>query len=682
MMKKSICGFVRKIFSFGRLVLTPVRTFVTSVWALLNAVIQSVFKTPTTVLTAFSDYLDKKAEGVDSAMDKRDEMRRTKSRQKKAESSYAELIHVGGCVVDHVTATRTRTALIVGFEAVSFFTTLRGLDQIFGALHPALPLILSLLIQGAIIHLCTHLAQLQKGARFLLGLFLSASIMLSFFGVAEGRIPYVEYVRQQYNNYYDVAINIKIQVQEKTQAHQNVDVLIDTTYAGLQNVLSQAMESCNDEAAEAVNVQIEELRKRTVPVVKQLPDRVRTGPDGAPIVVDGGTEVVLTLDPEAAKMIDAKNTELSNMQLLRKRVESLQQRLDALGKVDDIKQIFKSQNQDPDTILPAFQNADSVLDGLSIDVQQLADDLGLPAPTNLDLSALLHGSRQSNIAKALSLQTADDLISQWKGKPDDLSTEEYLALDESWLEKVVGSVTATAPGRLRDLAVQEVENSYHALASALNGLNMDEAADALDSARENCQLNDPFVYTISALNYNSPNFRSALFALVIAILNDLLALLVGIFMGDGRLNLGNMSSLTPATLRRHMYDGLQSVLLPMAIAQVKERDESPSAVELSRATAKILQDFLDLFEICPELVSSNFCRYRWGNVPAEYGTLANYLSTLNFLRSISPKEVSHLDAGLNAPDESARCMLLSSRAERWLVEIISNSSSLELYEQK
>lgn len=668
--------------------LKPLGTLLRSIWSLFNAVIQTVFQVPSTILATLSNQLRQKADGIDGSMTHQSQVRQAKSQQRQAESSYSELIQSGSTVVDRVRTDRVRGALVVGFEVVSFFTTLRGLDQIFGALNPALPVILACIIQGAIIHLCTSMAFRQAGRRFLLVLFLMCSIFLSFFGVAEGQLPYRDYIAAQYNPYYEVAFGIVEHIRTDTQMYQNPDSLIENACIEISQALEQAEDQCGLDAQARLIEKIDEYSKQVITIPIQAPDRLVRQPDGSLTILAGGTSIQKVPDPDAVPLKTNAEDRLEILRQQYSRLEQIQEDFAGLGGADKIKAVFTAQLQNDSADDPEFLSMCISWNTLVQNVVDLSKELSISFACELNLATLLQGTRQASNTQSFKLPTMDNIVQQWRGDTHSgnqpvLDTDSALTQDdEAVLTQVVKSVSASAPSRLRDITTQEVEESYHHLSIILHSTGEEELVAKLDAAKNSFHVESPFAYDIASLAPNSSNFSSALFSLVIAILNDLAAFLVGVFMGIDKIRLDKTGAITPATLRRHMYSDLQSVLLPMAVAEAQAsfagQGVAPGPIELSRATSKILDSFLRLFTVCPQLADSSFCRYRWEPIPPDYGTLANYLASLGFLRSISEDDAAHMPAIPCAPNGEPSCLLLSTRAERWLVEIICGSSTMEL----
>lgn len=241
------------------------------------------------------------------------------------------------------------------------------------------------------------------------------------------------------------------------------------------------------------------------------------------------------------------------------------------------------------------------------------------------------------------------------------------------LDATLAVMTANDPSQLRESLNQEVEKCYEALLPALEYIGEEELAGLLKEAYQAYDLELPMLYAFHALHPDNENSGIAALALVVAVINDGLAVLIGLWMEHRHMNWFSRRTIGANDLAPHVYSHFRMVIMP----ELRRRIGWDFTFEKARdAFADILENYLARFKLKPMLIREGFtrCCEMAGDDPG-FEKFCGFLLRCGMAKPIGPEDVKTLGLA-GADDPNAQYILLSSRAEGWIVDLLGNAAEL------
>lgn len=649
------------------MILEPFRTLARSLWSLLNSFIKAVAETPADACKTVTGRLEKRVQALEDQMEKSEAERRKKQRDRKIQSGVQVLFRSRNFLENEKISRIVKVLLIAALQLISIRTTYRGLAQCFS--DPVIPVLFSAAIQGGLAYLCASIGynHTSKMKSALLLVFLCLSVGFSYVGVSEKMLSYPEYVEGVYNRYLNEYKAVEAEA-AATERFQNPMPEIEGAYAMMERLLEDAYARCGDDALADVEKEIARYEGKTIPQEVPRQDTVTTLTGGEKVVVRGGSKVINIPDPTAAEPLAAARENKQKLGEMRTKADELSNMLVEDYSLASVKEVVNQQLQSTKGMLPEFLRLNTEFPLLLEKCAQLAQSLGSDVNITLDLYALVRNANGAAMVKDVRFaREFSALREQWNGEETSLSG--IAALDS-----LLGADVGRVPTRLKELADQEVKDSYQSLVPVFSNVSNDAARRCLDDAYNAYHVDTPFAHAASALSADSEDFTSGLIAAVIALSNDLLALMVGLFMENRRLNYARTGTISPHEFRRHMYESLENVIKPMINQKLLNDSQDVSSDHMARAFSEIIEGFLDQFSLCPRLIDEGFSRYLRGEPDRKYAGLVSLLLSLGMIKVLRPAEA--VSMGLISSESSAGgndYLLLSSRGEAWLMELLGST---------
>lgn len=648
-------------------IINPLRIIVTSTWKVLNSLAQTVAETPANAAAAFSEHLSQKAEQFSEKLEEIDAEKNQKKLEQDSAAILRMLFNAGGLWENKMFTLGLKVVLILMLQYASLRTTYRGLAQ--WASDPVFPILLTFVIQLGVVGLSIIIGyrSTQKSKWVLVLMFLSASIFCSFAGLAERTLHYQSYLENTYEEYVNQYRAVKEDIDATPQAVHDPLAVIEGEYALIDLLLEEGNSLFGDDAMNAAQRNVELYSNKTIAQIVSMGTSVRILPDGKAVMVNNGEKTVAIPDPEAAVPLAEAIAKVDDIKTQQSRMALIRSLLAGDYALDHVKEIVSLQ-MSSDTSIPEFVSFSTSISTLTASCNQLAQAVGSDIQVSLDLNNLMAQYRDALIsAQIYSVQSFDALQAQWYAENNSLPLANM-----DWLDHVLGTDTAHVPGRLKEIVDQEVSNSFHALSLSLSLLHDEAGMERLEVAFESYHVQENFEYATTALlSPNSELFGGALLALVIALFTDVGALALGLVMVNRSLDLTGTGAIPPAKLRKHMYESLLNVVMPILRARLDRASPPLTREELPQASMKIIADFLDDFDLCPQLARAGFVRYLKGKPDREFFGLYALLLNLGMI-----EHLNHTDAvaiGLissDATDEGEDYLILTSRGEAWLMEVL------------
>lgn len=681
---------IRKLFSSGmrilkiikvklspgvQAILQPFSTLVRSLWSLLNSFVRAIAETPADACKTVTERLEKRVQTLEEQMEKNEAERKKKQFDRKIQSGVQALFNSRNFLENEKNSRIVKVLMITALQLISIRTTCRGLVQCFS--DPVISILFSAVIQGGITYICStvsynHTSRMKIA---LLAGFLCLSIGFSYFGVSEKLLSYSEYVAENYNRYLDAYTAAKAEAVAATELSQDPAPEIEGAYAMMDQLLSDAHARCGDEALAGIEDEIAYYEGKKIPQEVPQRDRVTTLTSGETVVIRGGSKMVDMPDPAASAPLAEARKNKQELIALRTQADELSDMLANDYALDHVKEIVDRQRLSTAGMHSDFLQLNAKFPLVLEKCRLLARSLGENVDIKLDLYALVRNAGSAAMVQKLrSAREFSELREQWNGEETSLS-------GVAVLDGLLGADAGRIPSRLKELADQEVKNSYQSLVQVFSHVSNDEALGNLTTAYFAYHVDSPFIHGVSALSTGSADFTNGMIAVIIALGNDLLALMVGLFMENRRLNYGGTDTISPHDLRNHMYESLENVIKPMINQKLLKDSLDVSSEHVARAFSEIIEGFLDQFGLCPRLIDEGFSRCMRGEPDPKYAGLVSLLLSLGMMKVLRPDEA--VSMGLIPPEPPADgkdYLLLSSRGEAWLMELLGSTDIIAVPE--
>lgn len=621
-----------------------------AVYSILSSLVCFFAEMPAEIISITAEHIAGRAGQIDSSL--------RSSTQKRAER---QLRITMGCLLngrDFIHVYRYNACIRLGLTAilqfVSLFTTLRGLYQCFSSLSALIPCLLSLGIQIGLFYMSAVVVQpyMPKGKWFVTIFLLCSSIVFSYVGVSESLAPYEDYVEQVYTDYIDSYSGAVSQTLTSVNQGISPDQTVEALYLDLNRICDAAEEYYGDKALAEANATLNRYLSRH---------------NSSTITQENSVTVTRSNDPSAVSLISNAQSAVDHIKMYRKSYDELRTQL-------------KSNDCTPEQVCSAVarclsehmtdseaQRLFSTVDDMIVTANTLAVDMGHSTIT-LQMGALLHDSRTAHMLSALvaPLDFAE-LRALWRNEEITLDSTGFHTLD-----KLLAEATRAVPSRLKSLADEQISLSYREIRKVEfpNGTFPTQ----LENVRAAYGLMPPMAYSFSLLLPKNCKLGTSLLAVGVAILNDLMTLLIGVFLSRRSMNFKRRDCSTDDFIN-HMYEQLESVMTLLIIERLKAQNIPCTAESMTDAFVSILSDYLRQFRLCPKLIEKGYSRYCHGLPDATYDALTSLLLSIDMVHCVTAEEFQEMGFTPSAPDVT-EYLLLSGRGDAWLKDLCGTSESI------
>lgn len=665
---KIVLNFCHKLFTA---LSEPIGIVLQAIRKLLRGTLNVLVGAPAEAVDSVGQRVFKRAGAVDSSLDARAEAKKEWAIEKKLNEALERLYYTDSFLTRRRSMRRWKNFWIVLIELVSFITTYRGLNQILSALHFAVPLILAVVIQTLLGYLSVvasgpESTPKQKG---LLVVVLLISMAFSFVGVTETILPYSNYAQTQYSEFGRAYVAAKERGKLAVATRNSPAAEINGQYTKVEQLLADAERRCGDEMLERAKEELADYKGRTIHIVLNRPDLMYRDADGGWVRGSGGSDIEYVPDPDAKPLIDAAQAKIDRMEEQRGAIAEIKGLLQGKAECTAVIAIMEKQMESDSTLLPEFTETNHAIQLLLEKCRGLADEIQSPITINLDLEEILRGyQRFDRLSEVGDIPAFQEIFDVWKETQVQPANTGIELLDET-----LAAIAVNNPALLKEQLDQTVENSYGALLSALDSIEAEEAVALLTQAYQAYHLELPMLYAFYALRPDGESFSNAVLSVLVAIINDGLAVLVGLWIEQRCMNWGSRRTIGINDLMPHLYPHFRAVIMPILRRRIgwnfvfeEVRDEF----------VNILEDYLSRFELKPLLIREGFtrCGSLAGRDP-DFDKFCAFLLTWGLAKPIRPEDAKILDLS-NTEDSNAQYILLSSRAEGWIVDLLGHAAEL------
>ncbi len=675
-MLKRIVDFLCACASPFIMILGAVKSIIFSAIRVLTVVPANIFET-------LSSALLNRTQRMNDAMDKQNATKQEKRRAKQLDQAVTKLLFTKDYLSQEKVANLIKMLVIVAFEVVSIFTTYRGIFQCFSQLGSAVPAVFAFGIQLMLIYLSSNLSNhhAPKSQRTLLAVFLAASLCMSYVGISEHLVPYKEYVRAEYSAYTDIYNIVNGSVESQTENSSDPAAHIRGQYQTISLILNEATQKYNAEKLEELDGNRSALLEKTIPTtVTNNSYPIRDGDGNVIGVGGGGTQVVYVSDPNAeaeAALIQEEIDFIEGQMITMSAIESL-----LMGECGEANVVACVEAQmRSDKLLSEFTYLCTAIDTLEVQCNALANEMESQLNISFELDSLWQGYKDyTAVEQLIAPMDFSELVTAWEdskgSKDNNESTLPYT--------KHLDSFTNALPTVLKDMVEQEVDESYHSLRIALNYIGAMDAVEMLDIAYMEFEVQHPYSYAFSLLSPQSTSFSTAVIALIIALFNDCAAILVGLLISSPHPNWFSRKTLTSRDLVPYNYSQFKAIMMTCISKRLKGKDVSCASVYA--VFSQVIEDFLAQFSINSKLAEEGFGRYaRLSDLNSpENERLTTFMLEFGMARVISVELAHELGFATNLSGEHTKgndgYVVLSSRAELWLMDILGASAETIFHE--
>lgn len=637
---------------------------------LLRGVLNVLVGAPAEAVDSMGQRVFERAGSVDSSLDARAEAKREQAIKEKLDAALERLYYTDSFLTRRRSIRRWKNFWILLVEMVSFITTYRGLNQILSALHFVVPLLLAVVIQTSLGYLAAVVSgsgstPKQKG---LLIVVLFISMAFSFVGVTESILPYSSYAQVQYSEFGRAYGMAKECGELAVVAGNNPVAEISGQYAKVDQLLADAERRCSDEMLEKAREELADYESRTVYVVVDQRDPMYQDADGHWIRGNGGSRIEYVPDPDAKILIEAAQAKIDLLEEQRGKIAEIKALLQDKAECVAVTAIVEKQ-MESDGTLPEFTETSHVVQLLQEKCRALASEMQSPITIHLNLEEILRDyQRFDRLSEVEDIPAFKEIHDTWKGtqvQPVNTGVE--------LLDMTLAVITVNNPALLKEQLDQTVENSYGTLLSALESIGAEEAAVSLAQAYQAYHMELPMLYAFNALRPDGENFGIAVLAAVVAVINDGLAVLIGLWMEQRCINWGSRRTIGINDVMPHLYPHFRAVIMPILRGRIGWDFDFEEARD---GFVGILEDYLSRFELKPLLIREGFTRCgRLASSDPDFEKFCAFLLTWGLAKPIRPEDAKTLGLS-DAEDPSTQYILLSSRAEGWIIDLLGNAAEL------
>lgn len=666
---------IAKVLRFCQELLTavsePIAIVLQALQKLLRGVLNVLVGAPAEAVDSMGQRLFERAGSVDSSLDARAEAKREQVIKEKLDAALERLYYTDSFLTRRRSIRRWKNFWIVLVEMVSFTTTYRGLNQVLSALHFAVPLLLAVVIQTSLGYLAAVVSgsdstPKQKG---LLVVVLLISVAFSFVGVTETILPYSSYAQAQYSEFSRAYMTAKERGELAVATGNNPVAEINGQYAKVDQLLADAERCCSDETLEKAREELANYKSMTVYVVVDQRDPMYQDADGHWIRGNGGSHIEYVPDPDAKLLIEAAQKKIDLLEEQRGKIAEIKDLLQDKAEWTAVTAVMKKQMESCGTLLPEFTETSHAVQLLLEKCRELADEIQSPITIHLNLEEILRDyQRFDQLSEVEDIPAFQEIHNAWKEtqmQPANTGME--------LLDATLAVITVNNPSLLKEQLDQTVENSYGALLFALDSVGAEEAAVSLTQAYQTYHMELPMLYAFNALRPDEENFGIAVLAAVVAVINDGLAVLIGLWMEQRCINWGSRQTIGINDLMPHLYPHFRAVIMPILRRRIGWNFDFEEARD---GFVGILEDYLSRFELKPLLIREGFTRCgRLADSDPDFEKFCAFLLTWGLAKPIRPEDAKTLDLA-DVNDPNAQYILLSSRAEGWLIDLLGNAAEL------
>lgn len=649
----------------------PVIILLQALQKLLRGVLTALVGAPAEAVDSMGQRVLQRAGKVDASLDAKADAKKERNLEKKLDAALQRLYYTDSFLLQRRSMRRWKNFWILLIEFVSFFTTYRGLNQLFSALHFVVPLLLAVVIQTAVGYLSavasnSDATPKQKG---LLAVVLCISVAFSFVGVMETFLPYADYAQAQYAEFSRVYRTVKDRGNLAVEGGGSPVAELNSQYAKVDQLLADANSRYSDEELEKANEVLSNYENMTISMVVDRPDQMYRDKDGYWIRGSGGSQIEFVPDPDAKPLIQEAQKKVDFLEEQRRRIGEIRALLQGGAAQALVAAAVERQLEADGSLLPEFMEARHAAQLLWEKCEELADEMQSPITLRLNLEEILQSYRNvERLSDVEDIRPFQEVYAAWK----DAETQPG-EIGIKVLDATLAVMTVNDPSQLRESLNQEVEMCYGALLPALEYVGEEELAGLLKEAYHAYNLELPMLYAFHALPPGSENSGIAALALIVAIINDGLAVLIGFWIEQSYMNWFSKRTIGANDLTPHVYSHFRAVIMP----ELRRRIGWDFTFEKARdAFADILENYLARFKLKPLLIREGFTRCcEMTDDDPGFEKFCGFLLRCGMAKPICQEDVKTLGL-VGADDPNAQYILLSSRAEGWIVDLLGNAAEL------
>lgn len=639
------------------------------IWSIAKSIFYILFKLPAEAIASLVERLNKHSKDINKKLDEKTRKDSEKKHAKRITHYLEKLLNTDNVIGNASAAKRIKTFAIVLLQMVSFVTTYYGLYQLFSAINPLIPFLLAVVIQIMLTFLCTKIsgASAPKAYRWLLVIFLTISISFSYVGVCYTILTYQNYARDCYIEVSAIMnSNIK-DLREKMYDGESPLAQIESAYNEISEVLTSADEQYGEDALEEAEEELREYRSRTIVEKEENPVYITYDSYGNVITYGGGNTVIDVSDPDSVPLIEKKEEDITKIKKINSYINTISESLSKTCNKDTLIETVKEQMENPNEFSETFVQMSGDFKSLCNTTRKLAVKTEHSFTVSFDLEELMNRYRDGEVMKAISIMPDFKTVYRdWSKDPDAEITTDF------WGNFKQSITSLKDYSTLKQILDEQVSDTYRELIEISEKINY--PSDSIREAYENYRLMIPLTYDYSLLNPMNPRFGTALLALIVAIANDGLAVLIGAFLESRKVNWAEKKKSAKKNMTMYIYTQFKAIISPMMI-DVPVNSDTPEVYY--RWFINFTNEFLNRFDISYKLNDTAYSRYYIGELyDDKIKTVFSFLSDFGLVRYVSPDEMLTLGLIKTVKDvgRNELCALLSKEGELWLSEIIGGAS--------
>ena len=626
-------------------------------------------KIPAEAIASLVERLFCKVKNINIKLDSNRQKAYERREVKKLTHSLEKMIGTDNILGNDPLRKRFKVISILILELVSFVTTMHGLTQLFAGIGKFVPIMLAVVIQISLTFFCANVSRSSapKAYRYLLAIVLLISVCFSYFGACVSITPYKDYAKDKYTE-VSATLNAAVSHLEEHSSNSESPVsILESAYVDINNVLTIADSRYGEDALTAAGNQLVEYKLRTKTIVTENPKYVVYDWYGNAYSTGGGSNTVEVPDPDALVMISEEENRIKEIKEIQASAETIREMISGVCDESQLMEAVEEQLRTDNRLTDRFIRAAASFNSLCDMTGELAYKMNISFDSDVDLKNLVFRHRENERIKALAvLPEFSEIYAEWamisdysEDERENISDRLFNLRDYSTLKQSLDT---------------EVFEAYQKIIGICRDIGY--PTEEIESAYQLYDLVIPMRYDLSLLNPLNPSFGTALIALVIAIFNDGLAVLFGVFIDRKAVNWSDKKKAKKADDNFHVYIYTQfkAVVSPMLI-DVPVDSNDPEVYY--RWFTGLMVEFMDRFDISEKLNQTGYTRYYVGElINKKYIRLVSFFRDCGLMELISSEIAVEIGLISSTDDigSKAHCILLSKFGERWITDVIGGAS--------
>ena len=643
---------------------------VNSAYKIVYGALTALLEFPAAIVETFSQRLKRHVEQLESSLDSRAEKRKQRSEEELIAVALEQLYYADNPIISAKQSRHIKNALIVALQCISGLMTYHGLVQSMSSLHYAVPLVTTFIIQAGLGYLAVAATRegASRGQKFLLVVFFLFSFSFNYLGMAESRIPYAPYAKEQYVQVFLAYNTARETGMEQLDSSSDPVAELEGQYGKIDQILSDAQTRYSDDELQKHRDLLAEYQEKKIAVQVQKPIIPIYGADGSVVAAGGGTDIEYVPDPAYQPKIEEEQDKIQFIEDQRTLIAELQQLRSGLAAQDKVTAAMHKQMDSSSEFLSEFTAACTNYQLLANKAVELLEKMGSPITIEPDLRKGMQSYLDAQAIRDIPpMPSFDEIYAQWN--------EDELRPAETGLEvldDLLAELAVNNPTLLKESLDQAVSDNCHTLAAALQRIGVD--SQPLTEAYLAYDLLDPMAYSFNALlpSGASSRFMGAIITLLLALSYDGVAILIGFLIEHRCVPWTTHRTITARDLMPYLYPHFRKVIMPA----IRKRLGSTVTFDSIRETyVELLSEYLNQFTFSPMLVREGYTRYlKVTDGNPDFASFCAFLLTCELARPISSEDLVTLNI-MSATSEG-QYLLLTTRAEGWLTDLIGSAAEL------